>query len=100
MYKKKRTLNFIEYYESSGDLKFEKTDRSRNQMLKPEFKLEENQDVDQVYETPNIGTMLEPISLRMEEWLTWHPVSSIRVRVRKEIWTGSYKDILVTKGDF
>lgn len=60
-------MNFIEYYESSGDLKFEKTNRSRNQMLKPEFKLKENQDVDQVYETPNIGTMLEPISLRMEE---------------------------------
>jgi hypothetical protein len=61
-------LNFIEYYESNGDLKFEKIDGSKNQMLKREFKLEENQDVDQeVYETPNIGTMLEPISLRMEE---------------------------------
>ncbi len=47
--------------------------------------LEENQDVEQeLYETSNKGTILEPRSLWIGEWLAIHQVSLIKVGTRKK----------------
>ncbi len=49
--------------------------------------LEENQDANhEMYETLNMGTILEPISLWTKEWPIAHRMSLVGVRVRKEIW--------------
>jgi hypothetical protein len=39
-----------------------------------------------MYETLNMGTILEPISLWTKEWPIAHRMSLVGVRVRKEIW--------------
>ncbi len=45
--------------------------------------------VDQeVYETSNMGIILEPINLRTKEQPTKHQMSSVRVGVQREIWIG------------
>lgn len=50
--------------------------------------LEGNQDANQeVYETTNMGAILEPKSLRTEKQPARHQMSSIGVRAKKEIWT-------------
>ncbi len=51
--------------------------------------LEENQDGNcKVYETLNMGTILEPISLWTKERPIAHRMSLVGVGVRKEIWIG------------
>ncbi len=51
--------------------------------------LEQNWDVDQeVYETPNRGTILEPISLQKEERHVKHQVSLVGMGAKREVWIG------------
>ncbi len=51
--------------------------------------IKEHRDVDwKVYETSNKGTLLEPRSLRREEWPTRHHVSSMGMGVWREAWIG------------
>jgi hypothetical protein len=53
------------------------------------FDMEENWDVDQkVYETLNMGTILEPWSFRIKELFVGHRVSLVGMGVQIEVWIG------------
>ncbi len=46
-----------------------------------------NQDACQeVYETPNMGIILEPRSLQIEEWPIKHQLSLVKVEAKRKVW--------------
>jgi hypothetical protein len=40
-----------------------------------------------MYETPNMGIVLEPKSLQTKEQLVGHKVFFVKVRTKREMWT-------------
>ncbi len=74
----------IKWYESHDDLKSKRQmdQKTRRQNMNSNF--EENQNVEQkLYESPNMGTILKPRSLRTKKQPAWHWVSLIKIGARK-----------------
>ncbi len=56
-------------------------------MVNMNLDLEENWDAKhKLYETSNMGMVLEPKSLRIEKWLAWHWVFLVGIGARRKVW--------------